>query len=68
MNKNLKEKGYIDKTFNLPPDMVATLEEMAQEKNLSLNEVALRCLDFAIEEMYIEDEEKLEFKKLINKN
>ena len=40
---------YVNKTFRLPTEIVDTLEEVAKEKNTSLNKVIIQCLEFAIE-------------------
>lgn len=45
-----KEYGeYVNKTFRLPTEIVETLEEVAKDKNSSLNKVVIQCLEFAIE-------------------
>lgn len=40
---------YVNKTFRLPTEIVETLEEVAKNKNSSLNRVIIQCLEFAIE-------------------
>lgn len=40
---------YVNKTFRLPSEIVDTLEEVAKNKNSSLNKVIIQCLEFAIE-------------------
>ena len=40
---------YVNKTFRLPTEIVETLEEVAKNKNSSLNKVIIQCLEFAIE-------------------
>lgn len=40
---------YVNKTFRLPTEIVETLEEVAKDKNSSLNKVVIQCLEFAIE-------------------
>ena len=42
---------YINKTFRLPTEIVDTLENVAKDKNSSLNKVIIQCLEFAIENM-----------------
>lgn len=53
-----KEYGeYVNKTFRLPTEIVETLEEVAKDKNSSLNKVVIQCLEFAIENI-ADDTEK----------
>lgn len=40
---------YVNKTFRLPTEIVETLEDVAKNKNSSLNKVIIQCLEFAIE-------------------
>ena len=40
---------YVSKTFRLPTEIVEKLEEVAKDKNSSLNKVVIQCLEFAIE-------------------
>lgn len=42
---------YVNKTFRLPGKIVEVLEEVADDKNSSLNKVVIQCLEFAIENM-----------------
>lgn len=48
---------YVNKTFRLPTEIVETLEEVAKDKNSSLNKVVIQCLEFAIENI-ADDTEK----------
>lgn len=40
---------YVNKTFRLPAEIVSVLEDVAKDKNSSLNKVVIQCLQFAIE-------------------
>lgn len=44
------EKGYdtVTKTFRLPEEMVSRLEKIAHTNKLSLNQLVIQCLNFAI--------------------
>lgn len=44
------DKGYdtVTKTFRLPEDMVSQLEKIAHTNKLSLNQLVIQCLNFAI--------------------
>lgn len=47
------QKGYdsISKSFRLPKDIVEKLDKLAFENNLSLNQLVIQCLNFAIENL-----------------
>ncbi|MBO5577483.1 MAG: toxin-antitoxin system HicB family antitoxin [Ruminococcus sp.] len=48
------QKGYneyVTKTFRLPKEFVEQLEALAFENNLSLNQLVMQCLKYAIENM-----------------
>lgn len=52
------QKGYseyITKTFRLPKEFVEQLEAIAYKNNLSLNQLVIQCLNYALENM--EEEE-----------
>lgn len=44
------QKGYeyITKTFRIPKHMVQELEDLAAQSNLSVNQLVIQCLDFAL--------------------
>ena len=57
------EKGYesVNKTFRIPVPMAEKLEKLAGENNISLNNVVVQCLSYALEhlnESDINDEAK----------
>ncbi len=37
------------KTFRLPIDMIEKLDKIAYKNNISLNQLVIQCLDFAID-------------------
>lgn len=47
------QKGYesISKTFRLPEELTQKLEKLAYENNLSLNQLVIQCLNFAIDNL-----------------
>lgn len=46
-------KGYesVSKTFRLPVEIVEKLDKLAFENNLSLNQLVIQCLTFALENL-----------------
>lgn len=47
------QKGYesVSKSFRLPVEMVEQLDKLAFENNISLNQLVIQCLNFAIENL-----------------
>lgn len=47
------KKGYdtVSKTFRLPAEMVDQLEKLAYDNNLSLNQLIIQCLNFALDSL-----------------
>ncbi len=48
------QKGYdeyITKTFRLPKEFVENLEKIAFDNNLSLNQLVIQCLKYAIDNL-----------------
>lgn len=47
------QKGYdsVSKSFRLPVELVEELDKLAYENNLSLNQLVIQCLNFALENL-----------------
>lgn len=47
------KKGYdsVSKTFRLPVEMVEELDKLAFDNNLSLNQLVIQCLNYALENL-----------------
>lgn len=47
------QKGYntVSKSFRLPEELVNELDKLAFENNLSLNQLIVQCLNFALENL-----------------
>ena len=48
------QKGYeeyITKTFRLPKEFVEQLEKLAYDNHLSLNQLVIQCLKYAIDNL-----------------
>ncbi len=56
------QKGYesVSKSFRLPTGLVEKLDKLAFDNNLSLNQLVIQCLNFALENLdsETEDDEK----------
>ena len=44
----VKKTEHINKTFRMPTDLVQKLEVLAQNKNVSLNNLVIQCCEYAL--------------------
>lgn len=53
-------KGYdhITKTIRIPEPMAAELESLAEENDLSLNQLVVQCIQFALEHISPDEDAK----------
>lgn len=47
----IERKEYVNRTFRLPKDLVDTLSEIAQQQDISVNELVVQCCNYAINDM-----------------
>lgn len=47
------QKGYdsVSKSFRLPVELVEKLDKLAFDNNLSLNQLVIQCLNFALDNL-----------------
>ena len=48
------QKGYgshVTKSFRLPEELVEKLDKLAYENNISLNQLVIQCLNYALDNM-----------------
>lgn len=45
----VKKREYINKTFRMPIELVRILEKVAQEKDVSLNNLVVQCCEYALD-------------------
>ena len=52
------EKGYesVNKTFRIPVPMAEKLEKLAGKNNVSLNNIVVQCLTYALENLDAEED------------
>ena len=53
------QKGYdsVSKSFRLPAELVEQLEQLAYKNNLSLNQLVIQCLKFALDNLDKEEKD-----------
>ncbi len=44
----VKKTEYVNKTFRMPRDLVQALETLAQQKDVSLNQLVTQCCQYAL--------------------
>lgn len=49
MKFKVKKQEYANRTFRLPVELLETLNKIASDKNISLNQLIVQCCEFAIE-------------------
>ncbi|MBQ4095857.1 MAG: hypothetical protein IJC65_05455 [Oscillospiraceae bacterium] len=51
------QKGYdsVSKSFRLPVELVDKLEKLAFDNNLSLNQLVIQCLNYAVDNLESEE-------------
>lgn len=61
------QKGYntVSKTFRLPIELVDDLNELSFKYNLSLNQLVVQCLNYALENLDENDVEKAKHKDIL---
>lgn len=52
---NVKKPEHVNKTFRLPAELVKKLEILAQDKNVSLNNLVVQCCEYALANLKRED-------------
>ena len=53
----IKKNEHINKTFRLPTELVKRMEEIAQNKGISLNNLVVQCCEYALENIEHSDDE-----------
>jgi hypothetical protein len=47
----IKKQEFVNKTFRLPVDLVDEMSMVAQEKNISLTQMVIKCCEYALERL-----------------
>jgi predicted HicB family RNase H-like nuclease len=46
---NIEREEYINKTFKIPVKLVEKMNEICDNKNVSLNKLVVKCIEYALE-------------------
>ena len=58
MGFKVEREEYVNKTFRLEKKLVEQLEVICDDKNISLNKLIVRCVEYALENMDDKDTSK----------
>jgi predicted HicB family RNase H-like nuclease len=47
----VEKQEYANKTFRMPLDLVRRLEQIAHEKDISVNQLVIRCCRYALDNL-----------------
>lgn len=47
----IEKTEYTNKTFRLPNDLLQKMERLAQEKDISLNQLVIQCCRYALDNL-----------------
>ena len=47
----VKKTEYVNKTFRMPRELVQELESVAQQKDVSLNQLVTQCCQYALDHL-----------------
>lgn len=56
MKFKVEREEYVNKTFRLNKKLVDRLDSICDDKNVSLNKLVVKCIEYALDNM--EDDEK----------
>lgn len=51
MEFQIKRQEYVNRTFRLTKELADTLSQVAQEENISVNELVVQSCEFALEHL-----------------
>lgn len=54
----IKRQEYSNRTFRFSVEMLEELGKLANDKNISLNQIVIKCCDFALKNLVDEEAEE----------
>ncbi len=54
----VKKKEYVNKTFRIERELLDKLGEVAQQENISVNELVVQCCKYALDDMDVKNKNK----------
>ena len=47
----VEKTEYVNKTFRMPSDLVQKLERLAQDEQVSMNQLVIQCCNYALDHL-----------------
>ncbi len=54
----VKKKEYVNKTFRIERNLLDKLGEVAQQENISVNELVVQCCEYALDDMKVKSKNR----------
>ena len=51
MSFKIEKEEYVNKTFRMEKKLVDVMERLCADKNISMNKLVVRCIEYALENM-----------------
>ncbi len=51
----IEREEYVNKTFRINKKLVEKMEKICDEKNISLNKLVVKCIEYALNDMEEDD-------------
>lgn len=55
---NIEREEYINKTFKIPVKLIDQMNKICDSKNVSLNKLVVKCIEYALDNSDIEINDK----------
>lgn len=58
MSFKIERKEYVNKTFRFDKKLVEKMEIICDKKNISLNKLTVKCIEYALENLDLEEDDE----------
>lgn len=55
MEFKIKKQEYVNRTYRIPKELAEKLAQIAQEANISVNELVVQSCEFALDNLKVEE-------------
>lgn len=56
MKFRIEREEYVNKTFRINKKLIDRMDKICDDKNISLNKLTVKCIEYALENMEDDDE------------
>ena len=57
MGFKIEKEEYVNKTFRIEKKLIEKMEKICDEKNISLNKLVVKCINYALDNLEEDPEE-----------